>query len=134
MSKYNIIYNKNYHSSPLSFWVHHDMESEIWEDATKYEPELPKAIVSKGYPMLVIDALGHELRFSSIQEVEHFIEVIKQKNMPTSSQLASKRPKSTGLNSHWLSRLPAKLKPWRNRKKYIPIIEDGLIALKKIYI
>ena len=53
--------------------------------------------------------------------------------MPTSSQLASKRPNSTGLNSHWLSRLPAKLKSWRNRKKYIPVIEDGLKALKKIY-
>ena len=133
MSKYNIIYNKDYQSSPLSFWVHHDIDSEVWEYASNYEPEFPKAIVSKGFPMLIVDALGHELRFSSIQEIKHFIEVVKQKNMPTSSQLASKRPKSTGLNSHWLSRLPAKLKPWRNRKKYIPILEDGLMALKKIY-
>lgn len=116
MSKFNIIYNKEYHSSPLSFWVHHDIDSSVWEYADKYEPELPKAIVSKGFPMLIVDALGYELKFSSIQEVEHFIEVIKQKNMPTSSQLASKRLQSNGLlNSHWLSRLPAKLKPWRNK-------------------
>jgi len=133
MSKYSIVYNKEYHSSPMSFWVHHDIDSNVWEYASKYKPELPKPIFSKGFPMLVIDALGHELRFSSIQEIEHFLEVVKQKNMPTSSQLASKRPMSIGLNSHWLSRLPVKLKPWRNRKKYIPILEDGLIAFIKTY-
>ena len=42
MSKFNIVYNKEYQSSPLSFWVHHHIDSEVWENATKYEPELAK--------------------------------------------------------------------------------------------
>jgi len=104
----------------------------MWINAKLFKPELPTAIVSKGFPMLIIDALGHELRFSSIEEIEHFLEVIKQKNMPTASQLVSKRPKSIGLNSHWLSRLPAKLKPWRNRQKYIKTVECGLTEMKKL--
>ncbi len=132
MSKHKIIYNLEYQPSPLSFWVHVGCDNEIWINETQYEPVLPKAIFAKGFPVLVVDALGHELQFNSIQEVEHFLEVVKQKHMPTSTQLASKKIKSKGPNSHWLSRLPAKLKSWRNRQKYIPIVEDGLIALKEI--
>ena len=136
MAKHLIKFNKDYVSSPLSFWVHIDEPHNgrwIWDSAQKHHPELPKPVFSKGYPMLVVDALGHELRFSSIEEIEHFLEVITQKNMPSSSKLASQRRMSTGLNSHWLSRLPAKFKSWNNRQKYIPHIQDGLDAFKECY-
>jgi hypothetical protein len=53
--------------------------------------------------------------------------------MPTSLQLTKQRDAGYGPNGHWLSRLPAKLKPWKNRKKIIPIIEDGLKQFKAIY-
>ncbi len=59
--------------------------------------ELPKPVIYKGYPVLIINALGYELQFNSIEEVEHFIEVVEQKNIPNSSQLASARNKSAGL-------------------------------------
>ena len=133
MSKFKIMFNQDYQPSPMTFWVHHDINSEVWLYASKYEPVLPSAIFSKGFPMLIVDALGHELMFSSIQEIEHFLEVVNKKNMPTSTSLARKRPMSTGLNNHWLSRLPSKLKSWRNRQKYIPIIEEGLMNFTKLY-
>jgi hypothetical protein len=138
MAKYRIEYNKIYTPSPLSFWVHIDVKNSnenvwIWEQASTYKPPLPKTVKLNCFPMLIVEALGYELKFSSIEEVEHFLEVVTQKNMPTSSKLARKRKLSTGLNSHWLSRLPAKLKSWRNREKYIPIIRDGLKLFESIY-
>lgn len=132
MKKWRIEYSPEYEPSPLSFWVHKHLDSEVWSYAKKFEPELPSSIPGKGYPRLVVDALGIELRFSSVEEVKHFLEVVRQKNMPTSAQLSQKREASYGPNGHWLSRLPAKLKPWSKREKYIKAVEGGLSELKSL--
>jgi hypothetical protein len=50
--------------------------------------------------------------------------------MPTSTQLARERNVNYGPNGHWLSRLPAKLKPWSKREKIIPLVKEGLHGLK----
>ena len=42
-----------------------------------------------------------------------------KKLLPTSIELSTKRTGSKGPNSHWLSRLPAKTKPWKYREKLI---------------
>ncbi|GAL76230.1 hypothetical protein JCM19275_636 [Nonlabens ulvanivorans] len=42
-----------------------------------------------------------------------------RKLLPTTMELSSKRPGRKGPNSHWLSRLPAKTKPWKYREKLI---------------
>lgn len=133
MKKWRIEYKKEYTPSPLSFWVHRHLDNDVWSQATAYDPGLPKAIPSKGFPVLIVDALGVELQFSSIEEVDHFLEVIGRKTMPTPSQLSKKRHAAAGPNRHWLSRLPAKLRPWRKREKIIPIIQAGLNELKTVY-
>jgi len=133
MKKWRIEYFREYRPGPLSFWVHRHLDNEVWTLASKYDPALPKAIPSMGFPVLFVDAPGTELRFASIAEVEHFLEVIGQKNMPTSMQLTKRRNASYGPNGHWLSRLPSALKPWRQREKLIPVIESGLCQLKAIY-
>lgn len=133
MKKWRIEYSKEYEPSPLSFWVHRHLDNDLWPLASIFDPSLPKAIPLKGFPVLFVDALGIELRFSSIEEVEHFLEVISVKNMPTPLQLTKLRNVNYGPNGHWLSRLPAKLKPWSKREKIIPIIKDGLSQLKAIY-
>ena len=97
-----------------------------------FEPSLPKAIPTKGFPVLFVDAFGTELQFSSVDEVVHFLEVIGQKNMPTSLQLTRRRNEAYGPNKHWLSRLPADLKPWRKRERLLPIINEGLAAFKAV--
>ena len=98
----------------------------------KYEPELSRLIPGKGFPRLIVNTLGVELEFASIAEIEHFLDVIRQKNMPTSTQLSQKREVPYGPNGHWLSRLPAKLKPWPKREKYIKVIEDGSREFKAL--
>lgn len=133
MKKWRIEYRSAFLPSPLSFWVHRHLDHEIWRQATQYEPSLPVAVPSKGYPVLYVDALGIELQFSSIPEVEHFLVVVSQKNMPTPLQLTNKRGADYGPNAHWLSRLPAELKPWRKREKIIPIVNSALKELKAAY-
>ncbi len=133
MKKWRIEFTKEYRPSPLSFWVHKHLDGDAWPHATLYEPALPRVIPTKGFPRLIIDILGVELEFASVEEVEHFLDVVCQKNMPTSTQLTQKRQVVYGPNRHWLSRLPAKLKPWPKREKYIKTIEGGLCNLKLLY-
>ncbi len=133
MKKWRIEYREKYTKTPLSFWVHKHLDHEVWIYAKKFEPSLPKAIPGKGFPVLVVNALGVELEFSSIDEAEHFLSVISRKNMPTSTQLSRQRTDKLGPNRHWLSRLPSKIKPWSKREKIIPIIERGISELKAIY-
>ena len=133
MKKWRIEYKKKYTPTPLSFWVHRNLDDNIWLKATKFDPPLPKGIPCKGFPMLVVNALGVELEFSSVEEAEHFLEVIRKKNMPNSMQLSNARNTRCGPNSHWLSRLPSSLKSWVKREKIITIIERGINELKSVY-
>ncbi|MCP5051495.1 MAG: hypothetical protein GY940_30285 [bacterium] len=133
MKKYRIEFKARYTPSPLSFWVHKHLDSDVWSEATRFEPDLPKPVPNKGFPILLVNALGVELMFSSIPEARHFLEVISRKNMPTSSQLSALRNVTYGPNRHWLSRLPASLKPWSKREKIIPLIKSGINDLKAMY-
>lgn len=132
MKKWKIVFREKYIPGPMSFWVHKNPDSEIWDYSTEFSPELPKPVPLKGYPELEIYFSKIKLRFTSINEAEHFLEVITQKNMPTSSQLSRQRGEGYGPNSHWLSRLPSKIKPWAKRKKIIPVLKEGIYEFKKI--
>lgn len=132
MKQWRIEYRPAYTETPLSFWVHRHIDHEVWCYATQFEPELPKAIPCKGYPLLVVNALGIELEFASVAEVEHFLEVIGQKNMPTTQHLSRRRSNNYGPNRHWLSRLPSSIKSWPKRKKMIPIVERALNEFKEV--
>jgi hypothetical protein len=131
MKKWRIEYRPEFPKTPLSFWVHRQVDHEVWIYANKFEPELPKAIPCKGFPLLIVNALGIELEFASVAEVEHFLAVISQKNMPTARRLSRQRADKCGPNRHWLSRLPSGLKPWSKRERIIPIIESALNEFKK---
>ena len=134
MKKWRIEYSDAFKPSPLSFWVHRNLDGESWLRATRYEPGLPKPVPARGFPILIVDVAGVELRFSSVEEVEHFLAVVGQKNMPTPSRLSRQRHTSHGPNAHWLSRLPAELKPWRKREKLVPIVQSALKELKALYL
>ena len=132
MKKWRIEYRPNYTETPLSFWVHKHVDHEIWSYAKAFEPPLTKAIPCKGYPLLIVNAFGIELEFASVAEVEHFLAVISEKNMPTTQQLSRQRTDNYGPNRHWLSRLPSCLKPWSKRERIIPIVESALKEFKKV--
>lgn len=127
-----IEYTEQYQPSPLSYWVHRQLDTEIWRDASRFEPPLPSAVPGLGYPRLVVRILGIELQFASTAEVEHFLEVLRQKNMPSSRRLSAQRGQGCGPNGHWLSRLPAKLKSWSKRERIIPLVEAGLKEFREI--
>ena len=130
MTKWRIEYNDEFVSSPLTYWVHDTVDGQPWSDSAVYEPPLPSVIGGKGYAQLYVDILGVEIMFSSVEEVEHFLDVIKRKNMPTTHQLTKD---SSDLNRHWLSRFPSKLLAWRKREKYIKTVESALDDFKKLY-
>lgn len=133
MKKWRIEYRSSYTETPLSFWVHKQQDHETWRLATKFDPELPRALPCKGYPLLVVSVFGYELQFASVAEIEHFIDVISQKNLPTTLQLSKKRGENFGPNSHWLSRLPGNLKSWAKRSRIIPVVEAALSDFKDVY-
>ena len=133
MSRWRLEFEPAYRATPVSFWVHRQRDQEVWADAVQFEPPLPSPIAGKGFPRLIIDAFGVELEFASLQEAVHVRQVLAQKNMPTSAQLAAKRQSSLGPNSHWLSRLPAQLKAWRKREKLLPILDEGIRAMEDVY-
>jgi hypothetical protein len=132
MKKWRIEFNPSYTETPLSFWVHKHIDHEVWRYAKEFEPALPKAVPCKGFPKLIVNALGVELVFASVAEVEHFLSVIRQKNMPTTLQLSRQRINNYGPNRHWLSRLPSDIKPWSKRERIIPIVENALKEFKEV--
>lgn len=129
MTRWRIEFEPEFRESPLSYWVHVNVDHEIWVRASQFEPALPEPIAGKGYARLVVDAFGVQLEFASLQEARHFREVLSQKNLPSSLRLVRKRSASAGPNRHWLSRLPARLKPWRTREKLLPSIDAGIAAM-----
>ncbi|BBM84662.1 hypothetical protein [Candidatus Uabimicrobium amorphum] len=133
MKKIRIEFYPEFKMSPLSFWVHKNLDGEAWIYATKFEPELPPPVPGKGYPMLIVSVLGMEIFFSSVEEIEHFLDVFQQKNMPTSLKLSKLRSENSGPNQHWLSRFPSHLKSWSKRQKIIPVVQQGLQKFKDLY-
>jgi hypothetical protein len=94
----------DWRTAPMAFWVH------IPEAAGAWVPPAPTLIPHHGYAFLHVDVGDVDLQFSAMPQLEHFIDVIGRKPLPTSRQLSVRRGGAAGPNSHWLSRLPARLK------------------------
>ena len=133
MKRWRIEYLPEFPYTPISYWVHKQLGDDAWTRSKEFDPPLPPAIPGKGFPYLIVDAFGVDLVFASPLEVEHVLEVFSQKNMPSSLQLSRKRGSGYGPNNHWLSRLPATLKPWSKRQKLIPLLERALDDLRAVY-
>jgi hypothetical protein len=114
---FHISYEPNWQSAPLAFWVHVPGAG----SDTDYTPVAPTPVLHKGYVFLHVEAGNVDLQFSSKAQLDHFIEVLASKPLPTSGQLSRKRNVAAGPNGHWLSRLPVKLKAPRARAR---LVED----------
>lgn len=115
----------DWRTAPLAFWVH----VPIAGSDTECVPSAPLEVLHKGFMVLHVDADADDvdLQFSSLAQLDHFIEVIVAKPLPTSRQLSKKRELPIGPNTHWLSRLPAKLKAPKKRAKLV----DKLQAVRE---
>ena len=133
MKRHEILYHPTFTATPLSFWVHRHLDEDVaWVSSRTFDPPLPKPVPALGWPMLKVEFNGLELYFASAQELHHFMRVISQNPMPTSTQLSKMRGTTLGPNQHWLSRLPAKAKSAKMRKvlfEYLVKIAPEFVAV-----
>jgi hypothetical protein len=117
---YHFTFEKDWRTAPLAFWVH------IPVPGTKAEcnPPVPAEVPHMGYQTLRVQFEQYELQFSAPAQLDHFIEVLASKALPTSRQLSSRRGLPVGPNGHWLSRLPADLKSPRKRAKLVQVMRS----------
>lgn len=113
-------FEKDWRQAPLAFWVHLPVPG----STETFEPPGPREIPHRGYPMLRIQFEKYELQFSTLEQVDHFIQVLSSKPLPTTQQLSSHRGLPVGPNGHWLSRLPAALKAPRKRAKLVEALRS----------
>lgn len=132
MSKWKLEYNATRIATPISYWVHKGLgeDEKPYNSCTEFSPPFPKKDVMKGYPRLMVTVLSFKIQFASKYEVEHFLSVMKQKNLPTTMSLSNKRDRHYGPNTHWLSRFPAHLKSWKKREIIISAVSKAMQELE----
>ena len=81
-----------------------------------FDPPMPHAIPGKGWPVWVIEHRGRELLFASPEEIDHAIDILGRKILPTTRDLGQPW---RAVNSHWLSRLHSSFKPWKVRQELV---------------
>lgn len=126
--KYWIEQTKRYKKSPLSIWVHRPVGSNIWLEANEYNPPLPIKGINNLFSIFKIEHKGVEFSFSSLEEIEHCIEVLAKKILPTTNELANNSWLKGYQHLHWLTKWPSDLKSFKDRQKIVNL----LVKVKKI--
>lgn len=101
----------------MAYWVHAEPGGAAWRDARIYLPPAPHPVAGRGYSCPMVEWGDQQLEFSSPEQLNEFIRVLGLSPLPTSRRLSADR--HHGPNSHWLSRLPAKLKAPKVRAKLV---------------
>jgi hypothetical protein len=101
--------------TPITPWVHRGVDASYWK-ATVFDPPMPSPVHGKGYPVWFIDHRGRSLVFASRQEIEHVIDILSRKILPSPRELGQPY---LAVNSHWLSRLHTSFKPWKVRQELV---------------
>lgn len=119
MKKYEVGYTETWQSAPMAYWVHIEQDHEYWFAAKEFDPPAPKKAANGMYKLYKIEVDGFTFIFTSLDQLKHCIEILSMKLLPTTRALSEKRPGTAGPNCHWLSRLPADVKPWTYRQKAV---------------
>lgn len=105
-SNFHFIFASDWRDAPGAFWVHRPVEG----TPETFAPPAPQSVPHKGYPVLHVEFERWDLIFSSMAQLDHYIDVLSQTILPTSRQLSEASGLTTGPNQHWLSRMPGELK------------------------
>jgi hypothetical protein len=119
MKRYWVEFTKDRQHQPMTYWVHLPIKESVWIYATDYTPPLPNSLPGWGYPAFHVEIDGFTFRFASLNEIEHCIDILSKRVLPTSRILSEERGTSYGPNNHWLSRLPKGTKSWIYRQKAV---------------
>ncbi len=126
MKKHWIEYADRWRPGPMSYWVHVETDGRPWHAASQFAPPLPGPVAGKGYARFFVEFDGCTFEFASLDELRVCISTLGQKLLPTTIRLSQQRGGGMGPNSHWLSRLPAKAKPWRYRRRAVAYLTKSL--------
>jgi hypothetical protein len=80
-----------------------------------FMPPAPVEVPHEGYAILHVEFGTYDLVFSSRAQIDHYIDVLSKKLLPTTRQLSAVRATGAGPNQHWLSRLPGSMKAPKTR-------------------
>lgn len=114
-TNFQFSYVDNWLEAPGAFWVH----TPVVDKPGTFEPPAPTEVPHKGYAMLHVEFQSFMLVFSSGAQLEHYIEILARKLLPTARQLSVQRTNQAGPNGHWLSRLPGVLKTPKTRSELV---------------
>ena len=115
----------------MSYWVHVEVDGSQWHESSEFEPPLPGPVAGKGYPRFFVEFDGCTFEFASLAELRVCITTLGQKLLPTTIRLSKDRGSSMGPNSHWLSRLPPRTKPWRYRERAVAYLAKSLAEFER---
>lgn len=110
--------------TPVTPWAHRGLNGG-YDQATVFDPPRPGPVPGKGYPVWIVDHRGRSLMFASPEEIEHVIDVLGRKILPSSRELGQPY---LAVNSHWLSRLHASFKPWKVRQELVKKLKQAPAA------
>ncbi|OYW43599.1 MAG: hypothetical protein B7Z38_00925 [Rhodobacterales bacterium 12-64-8] len=110
--------------TPVTPWAHRGVDGGYY-NSTVFDPPLPNPVHGKGYAVWFVDHRGRSLVFASREEIEHVIDVLDRKILPSSRELGQPYK---AVNSHWLSRLHASFKPWKVRQELVKTLRGALGA------
>jgi len=126
MKKHWITYIEEWQPGPMTYWVHVEADGRPWQESSIFDPPLPSPVAGKGFPRFWIEFNGCTFEFASLDELRVCISTLGQKLLPTTIRLSQDRGGGMGPNSHWLSRLPPKTKPWRYRQRAVAYMDKSL--------
>jgi hypothetical protein len=118
-TKYHFSYQPDWRNAPAAFWVHRPVAG-----SDRFDPRAPPAVPHKGFVFLHVEFGAIELRFSAHAQLDHFIDTLAKKPLPTSRALSAQRGLPVGPNGHWLSRLPASLKSPHKRMRLVKLLKE----------
>jgi hypothetical protein len=128
--KHWVEYVNDWKAEPMAYWVHVEQDGKPWRKSEQYAPSAPIIVPGKGYPVICIAFDDVELRFSSLEQLKECIEVLSQRPLPPMRKLSALRSTEVGPNTHWLSRLPDKLKSPKTRMKLVNALDE---VMRQVY-
>lgn len=125
MKKHWIEFRESWVAEPMTFWVHKHIRGYSGQEMV-YEPPLQKLFPGKGFPAFFVEVDGFTFRFASLQELQTCINVLSERNFPSSLRTSGYTKFLHVANNHWLNRLPKETKTWRYRQKAVKYLGKAL--------
>ena len=111
----------------MTYWVHIEQDGLPNYEARVFAPPSPSVAPGKRFPAFYVMFADFVFVFASLDELDVCIQTLNHRVLPTPLRLVNERknalrpdlPTNSGLNNHWLGRLPSRLMPWRVRQRLV---------------